>query len=159
MSESNAFDLADFQSKVFKQFNTLLSMEDVRNKELTERLDLNLENSWSFFLSNYFYKTVESMKKYAIEGFFNKRDILEYQSKSRALLFNENIKKIICPHLIVIDENLLDEEKVLKAIKILTSELLIKSISEKFSIDRDVHLFAFMTFALFDKGINKYCSQ
>lgn len=161
MKESNTFDLADFQSKVFKQFNTLLTMEDVRNKDLTERLDINLEkeNSWSSFLSNYFYKTVECLEKETVKMFFNKRDILEYQSKSRALLFNKNIKKILCPHLIMIDESLLDEEKVLQAIKILTSELLNESVKEKYSIDKDFHLFAFMTLALFDKGINNYCSQ
>jgi hypothetical protein len=159
MPELNKLDLADFQTEVFKNFNTLLWMNEVRNKELGERLDLKPEeeNSWSSFLSTSFYKTIGYLEKITIEKFFNKRDILEYESKSRALLFNEKIRQILCPHLINIDENLLEEEKVLQAIKILTSELLKQPIKENFDVDKDSHLFAFMTFALFEKGINKYC--
>ena len=166
MSKPSDFNLQVFQSEVIKEFNLLLKIIDTADgysdDSQYKKSDNNTKKRSLFreFISTKFFRVVSNFEKKTANLYLNKPDVVEYRKKAKSLVFDVRIQQILCSILLSkITSDLLEEERMLELIKIVTQSLTEDKIIEKFSIDLDSVLFAFMVYELTQKRVENYCRE
>jgi hypothetical protein len=161
MNEIDNLNLNQFQSEVFYQYTILRDMQEPSPfvKETSKRFDGQKKQTfWNSILWKPIFSVMAHIEKKALQKYHSKPDYLEYKKQSNLIINDPKIKQKLCSLLNKEDmSDLMDEEKAIKTIKIITSELLRKDLPENFYVESDATLFAFISFDILCMGIQNYC--
>jgi hypothetical protein len=159
------YEKESFQTKIINEYTYLKRMVDSLSdysKNPYGRFinDIKGPKSLKQCAKSTFFRIAAFVEHLSVAQFVKTPDYLKYVEKSKEIISNPEIKKSLCPLFrSEIGSDLLEEEKTIKIIKILTTVLLDKKNSSKFSFDLDSRLFAFITLEIQKEGINNYCYQ
>ncbi len=166
MSKPSDFDLQTFQSEVIKEYNLLQKIFDsafgYSDNSQHKKMDDSKKkrNLFRAFISTSFFKIISSIEKKSLHLYLKKPDIVEYKEKAKSIVFDGRINKILCPILLSkITSDMLEEEMMLEVIKIITQSLTEEEVIEKFSINLDPVLFAFIVYEITRRRVENYCRK
>jgi hypothetical protein len=165
MIELENFDLNLFQSSVVQEYAVLKKMKEAlsqysENPDARFHIDTDQQGYWSSLIWKGVFKVVGILEKNALQEYSGKPENIEYAKKSKYIVNHPKIKQLLCPSLEKeIHDDLLDEEKDIKTIKVVTSLIIKENIIKEFSIDLDAKLFAYMIDNILQKNIKSYCQE
>lgn len=165
MKTSTEFDLRNFQSEVFNDFNNLKATMAValfhskgygtpeKFKEIAGEPDLKIG-----FVMEKVLKFFSFLGKKAKKDILETPDFLERKRKAAKIAGNPKIKKLLCRALKKeISPDLFTEAKMVRIVKIVTTLLTKEELTEKFSIEKDVRVFSLIAIKIYRDGTANYC--
>lgn len=159
------YEKESFQSQIINEYTYLKRMVDSLSdysKNPYGRFinDIKEPKSLKQCAKSIFFRIAAFVEHSSLVQFIKTPDYLKYVEKSRNLLSNPELKESLCSLFkSEIGNDLLEEEKTIKIIKILSTVLLVEKKLSKFSVDLDTKLFAFMTLEIQKKGVDNYCQE
>ena len=159
------FDLKNFQSEVFNDFNAMKATFGLANFYLKDYKSIeNGEETFdvSFSPIGLFTKGVikffSFLGKRADKNILNQPDFIEKEKRAIKIVNDPKIKRILCQAFRKeIWTDLFKEGIQVKTVKVVTARLTEKNIFEGFSIEKDVRLFSLITYKILQKK-GRYCS-
>ncbi len=154
-----------FQTKIINEYTSLKRMVDSLSdysktpygRFINEIKEPKSLKQWA---KSIFFRIAAFVEYSSGAQFIKTPDYLKYVEKSKEIISSPEIRKSLCYLFRTeIGIDLLEEEKSIRIIKILTTVLLDEKKSSKFSFDLDSKLFALMTLEIQKEGVNNYCSQ
>jgi hypothetical protein len=161
MEITNEFDLKEFQSKVFKDFE-LLKANVAFTKLYKDRQKLKNRFDMSFSIVGVFTRFVFSifsfLGKRNSQVFLNKPDFIKKTEIAKGILESPKIRILLCAAFQKeITSELLDKHKQVKIVRIITTLLTKNDMLKEHSPDPDFRLFSIMVLNLWQKGLGNYC--
>ena len=156
------FDLKDFQSKVYKEFeNVKLNVSFAKLEEKGGYEYLKNHNRLKSFsenhslLSKVVFTLFSKAGKNAKQQTSNQTEFVEKEQKAVEIINQPKIKSLLIPKFRKINSRkMTNTEYQLELVEIITSEL-----TKELSIEKDVRLFALITLKIRQVGVENYCKD
>jgi hypothetical protein len=156
------FDLKDFQSKVYKNFESIklnvsfAKLEDKGGYEyLKNHNRLKPISEKHSLLSKVVSSLFAKAGKYSKDKVVSQPEFIEKEKKATEIIFHPKTKSLLIPKFRHINFGKLSKsEYQLELIEIITTEL-----SKDISIEKDVRLFGLMTLKIWQIGVENYCKN
>jgi hypothetical protein len=165
MSKKGHFDMNAFQNQVIQEFDFLKTTNNFdsqyfENPFLKYETGTGKQSYFRKFIWTSFFKIIGCLEKKALQVYSENSNITEYERKSKDILLHPGLKRILCAKLREkISPSLLEQEKELTVIKIVTLSLVDENSFQDLSVELDAKLFAYIVHGILEKGVENYCSH
>lgn len=165
MYELNNFNLQSFQQKVIEEYKEVKFIKDKDEAYFKDPYKkyadpMVKQSFFNTFVWSGFFKVIAVLEKKATQAYRKKPENVEAEKRSKEIIFQPKIRKILCPSLRQkLNPDLLAQEKTLQIIKIVTTLLTEARTAEEFSIKIEPKLFAYMVYEISQAGIEAYCQN
>ena len=156
MVKNTDFSANDFQERVYRQFDFLKGLK--KGQETEQELIKNNKSDtfWGCLFLPFIKFGIGFGNKFYLQQ-SEKYNYPENEKRAKVLLAHNEIREIICSALHKVgSKEILTEERMVKTV---VESLGIEEIRNKFLIPLDETLFAFLSYELFQTGLERYCQS